>query len=596
MATIEQMRQWFEDDYKSSEAWRVECKRDYGFTEGYAQWPEDKKEEIRRFQNRAALTLNNILPTINVISGQERGARVGVILKPRGIEDDDLAMVGNALYRFAEEQSELPYEISSAFQDMAIGGRGWIEMKISMEDPLEPLGELAPRRRHPLSIFWDGSADEYSLQDGERIARASWQHLDTLKLYYPKVMANEQSGDWLAKGGHLTGDSKLDQQWLERDRKRVRVLQMWYKVPRRGWFLIHPDHQVDRFATEEAALGARDAVAQAHAAGRMQVPDMPIISRVVRDVRVADLCYWKILADRPSPYRHGMFPFIPFTAFHFDELIMGVVRNMRDPQMESNKRWSQILHIINTMAKGNVGVPKGSVDNFENFKTQYGKGGFIYEYHKDIGRPEADQVSGTLPTALVELAMLLEDQMRKISLVNQELLGLSRSPDQSGKAMNVMRQAGITGLAPIFDSGVRSQKIMGKQAMSLIQQYYPPEKVAQVMGPGVMAQLMKNSQIASQLGVPYPDPMTRFQQALSTRYDVSIDTSALLGTERERQLGILLEAFKVAPIPVILRSIFELGEFPNKHQVLMALDQMGQGGQGMQPMAGPSRQPAAANV
>lgn len=586
MATIEQFREWFEQDYKNSEGWRLEAKRDFGFTEGYAQWPEDKKAEVQRMQNRPALTLNNILPTINVISGQERAARVAVMLKPRGIEDDTIAAIMNATYRFAEEQSEMPFEISASFQDMAICGRGYVELGVTMEDPLEPFGEVSCRRRHPLSIFHDASADEYSLQDGERIARASWQHEDTLRLYFPKQMADVKAGEWLQQDAQFLGDAQYWNQWIDRERKRIRVLQMWYKVPRRAHFLIHPDQMVDRFATEEAAVSARDAVAQAYAAARAQVPDMPIFARVVRDVRVADMCFWKILADRPSPYRHGLFPFVPLTAFHLDELVMGVVRNMRDPQMEGNKRWSQILHIINTMAKGNVGVPKGSVDDFEKFRENYGKGGYIYEFNKDIGRPEADTVSGQLPTALVELAMLLEDQMRKISLVNQELLGLSRAPDQSGKAMNVMKQAGITGLAPIFDSGVRSQKLIGRQTISLIQQYYPAEKVAEVVGPVVMAKL-RQEQMASQLltGVPI-DPMSRFQQALAARYDVAVDVSALMGTERERNLQTLAELFKAAPLPIILKSIFEVSDFPNKQATLAAIDQMPTQAQGQPAGAG----------
>lgn len=583
-ARIVTFREWFDADYKSSEVWRTEAKKDYGFTEGYGQIPPDQAAKIIKEQNRYPLIFNNILPTVNVISGQERASRLGVVLKPRGVEDDTIAMIGNAAYRYAEEQSDLIFEVSDAFTDMTICGRGWVEMGMDFEQPDDPLGEIRPRRRHPLSMFWDASADEYSLQDAERIMRASWVQEDALRLYFPKAMADIRPGEWTGRDGALLGETRYREQWVDKDRRRIRVLQIWYKVPRRAYLLVvHADQSVHRFDTEEAALGARDAIAQAYAAGAAAVPDMTIVPRVVRDVRVADVVYWKVLADRPSPYRHNRFPFVPLTAFHLDEVLMGVVRNLRDPQIEKNARWRQMLHIVNTMAKGNMRVPKGAIDDFEDFKRNHGKPGYAYEYNAQIGAPEPEPAP-PFPTALIELAALSEDEIRKISGAVQELLGLARGQDQSGKAINALKSGGATVIAPLFDSLVRSERLLGRQAIDLIQQYYPAEKLAAIVGETVAQRLRAEGDAARAAGRTPPDPLARFTQALATRFDVIVDTAPILGSERERQLQNLTAVYEatakgglVAVLPFLLKSIYEVSDFPNKQEAIQVLSRIAAG-------------------
>lgn len=578
---ITKFREWFDADYKSSEAWRLEAKKDFGFTEGYGQIPPDQAAKIIKEQNRYPLIFNNILPTVNVISGQERASRLGIVLKPRGIEDDTLTMIGNGALRYAEEQSDQIFEVSDAFTDMTICGRGWVEMGMDFENIDEPLGELMPRRRHPLCMFWDASADEYSLQDAERIARASWVQEDALRLYFPKAMTDIQDGEWTGRDAAMLGDTKYQEQWVDKDRKRIRVLQVWYKVPRRAFLLIiHADQTVHRFDTEEAANGARNAIVQAYSAAATQSPEMTIVSRVVKDVRVADVVYWKILADRPSPYRHNRFPFVPMTAFQLDEVLMGVVRNLRDPQIEKNARWRQMLHIVNTMAKGNMRVPKGSLDNFEDFKKNHGKAGYAYEYNASIGAPEPEP-SPPFPTSLIELAALSEDEIRKISGAVQELLGISRAPDQSGKAINALKAGGVTVIAPLFDSLVRSLRLIGRQDIDLIQQYYPAEKLASIVGDEVAKRIKAESMQSIAAGGMAIDPLMRFSQALNTRYDSIVDTAPILGSERERQLQNLTAVYEATAksgmihmLPFLLRSIYEVSDFPNKQQAIQALSQM----------------------
>ena len=52
---IIKFREWFEADYKSSQAWRLEAKKDYGFTEGYGQVTPEQRAKIVKREKREPL-------------------------------------------------------------------------------------------------------------------------------------------------------------------------------------------------------------------------------------------------------------------------------------------------------------------------------------------------------------------------------------------------------------------------------------------------------------------------------------------------------------------------------------------------------------
>lgn len=138
---LERFRFFFHQSKKTSELWRVDAKEDYSFVEGYGQWNEKEKADLIK-QFRPALVMNSILPVVNLISGQERASRLGITYKPRGFDDDRASQIGNQTYRFASDQSDLIYEVSDAFQDMTICGRGFLYSMIDYhqaDDPLERL-------------------------------------------------------------------------------------------------------------------------------------------------------------------------------------------------------------------------------------------------------------------------------------------------------------------------------------------------------------------------------------------------------------------------------------------------------------------------
>ena len=578
---LERFRFFFHQAKKTSELWRIDAKEDYSFTEGYGQWRQKEVEELTR-QSRPALVMNSILPVINLISGQERASRLGITFKPRGFDDDRYSQIANQAYRFTADISNLAYEVSDAFQDMVICGRGFLYTGIDYHQQDEPLGEIMIKRINPLSVFWDENASRYDMQDANYMIWAKWVSEDMLKIYYPSAMSDIRTGDWLGMPAELTGEPTIDYNWRDKRTGKLRILEFWYKVPKEVAFVI-TETGVQRFDNTAQAKEAVDAVARMAAQSFQTIPDIEIVERVIRQSRIAHVTAWKILKDSLSPYNHNEYPIIPLIAYQFDEKTMGVVRSLKDPQREKNKRWSQMLHMINTMAKGGWKIPKRSVsaEQLSKWPTESGKPGFYFEFNPIVGEPKEIQ-GQNIPTSFVALMQIAEDEIRKTSGAIQELLGLARAGDQSGKAIRTLQQSGATILAPLFDSLVRSQKLLGNQIINLIKQFYTPEKIIDILGIDGISRVGISKNMAYQFA----------EKALEAKYNVVVDVTPLLGSDRERQfqqaLGLVevMAKLGIPPPKPLLELLISVSDWPGKDAMIAEMNQGQKPQQQMIPMEG----------
>src|SRR3989304_5474083 len=503
---LERFRFFFHQAKKTSELWRTDAKEDYSFTEGYGQWFQKEKDELNR-QNRPALVMNSILPVVNLISGQERASRLGITYKPRGFDDDRASQIANQTYRFAADNSNLIYEVSDAFQDMTICGRGFLYTTIDYHQHDEPLGEISVKRIHPLSLFWDENATRYDMQDASYMIWAKWVSEDMLRIYYPSAMSEIKAGEWLGMPADLIGENTLDYNWRDKRTGKLRILEFWYKVPKQVAFVI-TDTGVQRFDTVGKAKEAIEQVTRMASSQFAEVPNMEIVERVIKETRVSHVTAWKILKRSISP--------------------------------EQLSRWS----------------------------TESGKPGFWFEFNPLIGEPK--EIDGqNIPTSFVALMQIAGDEIKNTSGAIQELQGLARGSDQSGKAIRTLQQSGATILAPLFDSLVRSQKILGQQVISLIQQYYAPEKIIDILGISGI----------SKIGLT-PDNVYQFiERSLEAKYDTVVDVTPLLGSDRERQfrqaLGLIdtLAKIGVPPPKPLLELLISVSDWPGKDALIQEMNQ-----------------------
>lgn len=165
---------------------------------------------------------------------------------------------------------------------------------------------------------------------------------------------------------------------------------------------------------------------------------------------------------------------------------------------------------------------------------------------------------------------LAEDQIQKTSGANDPMQGRAQAGDQSGKALQTLQKSGASILMPLFDSLIRSQKILGSHAMDFIQQYYPPEKIFDILGiDGIKKLNIKQAEVVSFI-----------ERALKTHYDTVVDVTPLLGSDRERQFNQVLQLISVLtqstgqpPPPSLLALLISVSDWPGKEALLSLIDQ-----------------------
>jgi hypothetical protein len=163
----------------------------------------------------------------------------------------------------------------------------------------------------------------------------------------------------------------------------------------------------------------------------------------------------------------------------------GIVRAMRDPQAWSNKLFSQILHIINSQAKGGIMAEKGTMfDNDSDAQESWARTDRItFTKPGALGaNPKwAEKPVAQTPPALPMLMEFAGQSIHQTSGVNLELMG-QREADQAGVLEYQRRQAGLTILQPLFDAKKAGQRTKGELYLYYIQNDLSDGRLIKILG------------------------------------------------------------------------------------------------------------------
>src|SRR5262249_9561120 len=153
----------------------------------------------------------------------------------------------------------------------------------------------------------------------------------------------------------------------------------------------------------------------------------------------------KILGIGPCPDKHRFTLQCITGKMHKNKRTWyGLVRLMRDPQINANKWLSQALHIMNTTAKGGVIVEEGAVKNIAEFQKTYASpqaATFVRTGAISKGQIMAKPGAG-LAAPYVQLVQLAIQAIPGVTGINLELLGMV-DRNQAGILEAQRKQAGM---------------------------------------------------------------------------------------------------------------------------------------------------------
>lgn len=481
------LKKWWRDDADHSREWRAQTREAFAFRAGDQWTPEDRA--LLDSQQRPHIVFNRVLTILKAVAGMEINGRHEISFIPRGTEDTKVNEVLTAASKWMSDECDGEDEESQAFDHCCTCGMGWTENRMSYEE--DSAGLYVEEAIYPLEMYWDRTAKKKNMADARRIARVRRMPLsDAMGLFPGKsrqqldaVWADDSLGDYPVRTLEERRKRDSDNSGVQHpydDACEVTIVNMQWIEKEPYWIVA--DIQTNSKAELSEAEYKRFSQ-------RMAQLGMPVHGvRMLRKVYKSAFLGGEILKPAsPAPIKDS-FSWACITG-EFDAVKgtwFGLVKVMRDPQMWANKWLSQILHILNTTAKGGILAEEDAFDDQREAENGYAR-------PDTITWVANGSISGAKPKIMPKPGVGISDgylglmtfaisSIKDVTGINLELLG-QQDQNQPGIIEAMRKQAGMTVLATLFDSLRRFRKQIGRKRLYFIQNFLSDGRLIRVAGP-----------------------------------------------------------------------------------------------------------------
>jgi hypothetical protein len=293
-------------------------------------------------------------------------------------------------------------------------------------------------------------------------------------------------------------------------------------------------------------------------------PSVSIIEQDIPTVNLAIVVQGRVMYDGGNPLGIDGYPFVPVFSYfnpqipYFPIRIQGVVRGLRDSQYLYNRRKMIELDILESqLNSGYIYKENALVNPKDVFQTGQGKGIAIKETAQiqDVVQIQSPMIAPTT----IQLSEAMAREMPEISGVNEELLG-SAIDDKAGVLAMLRQGAGLTTLQSLFDQLDRSQKLLGRIMLQVVQNNFTPGKVKRILN---------------------DEPNAQFYNKNFGFYDAAIEDGINTTTQRQLQFAQLLHLREVG-VPIPDAALIEAATLQDKSKLIKDIEDQKQSAQEQQ--------------
>jgi hypothetical protein len=442
------------------------------------QWDPSDVARLK-LARRPALTINKIISTVGNVMGEQIFNRSETSFRPRAGSPDEVAEALTKVYKQISDNNQLDWKRSDMFADGIITSRGFLDVRLGFKDSMQ--GEVLIENLNPKNVIIDPDGEEYDPDSWSEVFLTKWVTADDIAILYNKTDAEllrnrEQSYfpygyDSISAHRDRFGD-RLNPMY-QGDYDNSSVLRNIRVIERQHRMLDRQKH----FVSAEGDMRAipedfpRDKIAWF-----VEKFGFTVASKLVRRIR------WTVIADNIelhdawSPYKH--FTVVPFFPYFRRGSTIGLVENLLGSQELLNKVSSQELHVVNTTANSGWKVKTGSLTNMtpEELEQRGAETGLVVGTNGD---PDTDLVKiqpNQVPQGLDRISYKAEEHIKTISGINDSMQGFDRE-DVAAKAIDKKKQSGQTGLAKPLDSLTRTDHMLARNILDLVQEFYTEERL-----------------------------------------------------------------------------------------------------------------------
>jgi len=429
---------WYEDFIDSTEIERRDAQKDIDYYHGH-QLSSDEIAEYRK-RGQPPVIINMIAKQINFILGNEVKTRVMPKAFPRTAEHESDAQVVADVTSYIAEKEDFDIITSDVLKDMVIAGYAGAfigaEIAKAAEGDDPPVVEVTARMLPYDRIWYDPRSSRHDFQDALYTGIVVWKDLDEAIAQYPgkKDELELAVNDYNEDAGETFDDKPRDKYWIDRERKRVKVCEVYYRGEDDDYYFAH-------FTKSEMLLGPKKTELE-DPDGKSQNP----------------MCLMSCYVDR-------------------DNRRYGVVRGMTWPQDEVNKRRSKGLHFMNT--RQIIAEESALIDEYKT-SAELSRPDGIVTVRDGALREGSFQIAQTTDLAQAHYQMYRE--------AKGEIMQVGPSvPDPqgpvsglSGTALRNLQNISSLELAPVRDRLRQFQRCSFEQMWYRARQFWTTERVIRV--------------------------------------------------------------------------------------------------------------------
>ena len=445
------------------------------------QWDRNDLALLRA-QKRPALTINKIISTLANVFGEQIYNRTDTAFRPRN--EGATTEVADALTKvFMQigDNNQLPWVRSDVFADGIIGSRGFFDVRLDFSDSLR--GEVRIEQLNPKNVLIDCDADEYDPDKWHDVIITKWMSPDQIELLYSKadadILRNRNSSyypygyDMIESDRDRFGSLRSFAYGTEAGRDTARNI----RVVERQWKKLDKVlHFVD-LGTGDLRQVPQDWEEEQVQQYLAQNPHLSVTKKLIHRIRWTVVADNVVLHDDWSPYKH--FTVVPYFPYFRRGRTVGLVENLLGPQELLNKVSSQELHVVNTTANSGWKVKRNALLNMSiaELEARGAQSGLVVEVD-ELENIEKITPNNT-PTGLDRVSYKAEEHIKSISGVSDYMQGFARE-DVAAKSVTANKQSGQANLAKIMDNLNRTDYILARNILDIVQEYYTEQRIVYI--------------------------------------------------------------------------------------------------------------------
>ena len=442
-----------------------EMEEDFRFKTG-DQWSASEKAAMK---GRPMIVLNRILKTVKIITGFQTQNFADITVLPEETSDTEKSQIFSHLVKWVISQRSNKRHVCGSFADGVTCGRGWIGVDLVYDRDLLS-GDIVVGQPTPYSVMPDPTSGEPDLSDAQYVFRHAWKTKDEARMMYPK--AKEAIDEAKEEDPSDTGISESTPK--AKGAKRILIIEKWYRTIEEKHTIVDPE------SAEVLDVTGIDPILLAE-----KYPDSEPLTKNVPIIKLITVVKGGgILYDGPHPHGVDEFPFVPVYGYYEPSCndlslkIQGIVRALKDPQREKNKRRSQIMQSVLSMPYGGMMYTDGAFDKLSDWEVS--KGGIKFLKVLDFAKFKEIKAAD-LPASIVGMEQMSDQDMVTIG-PNPDILGDQMSKSEPGINIQLRQKQGMMAVQEFFDNLSFAKQILGKYIIKVILANWEDEKVARITG------------------------------------------------------------------------------------------------------------------